>query len=102
MTIREAFAAAGHPVPEAAKITFDDCYRCNHRAWFWFTEGDDVRRFDTWSNCWSEAHARLGVSNRVFFYRRLDISTLPAIDALDALPDAVKAVLWDEPWGKSE
>lgn len=79
MTVREAFAAAGHPVPEGYELAcswHDDC---------WFArKGEDYVVFGPELE---------GVSIRVINAVGINLSNLPAIDAYDALPDVVKAVV---------
>ena len=101
LTIREAFAAAGHPVHEA------DCIHCRpgNDDWMslWFTDfgglGDLVMVFD--EDGAPPEWVELDEADRVlrkFYDTRFDsayitLNNLPAIDAIAALPSCVRKVV---------
>jgi hypothetical protein len=93
MTVREAFEKAGHPVPGNKPLHIylwdrvDVCVGYEDA----FIEQDDAWRLYTaygvmgwYPECVYDDHLKIG---------EVDISNLPAIDAYEALPDVVKAVV---------
>lgn len=99
VTVAELFEAAGHPVPEGARLF----------AHFLVGDGmtaSDVRRYWGWrlitevghflNGAWQvdkidEANASDPI--RVISAVSIDLSRLPALDAWDALPEVIKAVV---------
>ena len=99
VTVAELFEAAGHPVPEGARLF----------AHFLVGDGmtaSDVRRYWGWrlitevghflNGAWQvdkidEANASDPI--RIISAVSIDLSRLPALDAWDALPEIVKAVV---------
>jgi hypothetical protein len=86
LTVREAFALAGHPVPDSAKVFYWDG---------WHATQDD--------GAWHFALAYIGnpdcgpgwlTAEGSWNYRQIvDVSNLPARDCLEALPSIVQAAL---------
>lgn len=82
LSVREAFAKAGHPVPEGAYIYFDHeegipdaWWYATAEAWCFFV-----------SEGWGAVHG--GIERDP-----IDLSNLPAADAYDALPECVRKVV---------
>lgn len=78
VTVAELFAAAGHPVPEGDfPLLYDDVDDNWYRPDFVWFDGDKWVVDD-------------GIADRA---KSPDLSRLPALDAWDALPQIVKAVV---------
>lgn len=84
MTIREAFAKAGHPVPAGAKIYANAVV---NEEWNWWYDFDNkARACFVWDDGdWSQEN---GIDDVYMIFVPLD--NLPAIDAFDALPECVR------------
>lgn len=87
MTIREAFAKAGYPVPVDAMIGS----WTTSGLWFYSFEG---------CSFWFKHPSGPWVKDGPWDYHRRDMAmrmikldNLPAVDALDALPECVRKVL---------
>lgn len=100
MTVREAFALAGHPVPEGAELRYvpdtplyDDAWiiylKEPHTTITWFAPRRNDKGWEKEQDEDFSSHA----SQLTTF----DLSNLPAIDAYDALPEVVRAVVKSEP-----
>lgn len=81
MTVREAFAKAGHPVPDGARVGLSG------RDWFYSV---DCRRASVFS---AAAGGWLTPPNSGYLDIRVDLSNLPALDACNALPECVQKVV---------
>lgn len=77
MTVREAFAKAGHPVPEDAMIGYSNITG----AWRW--GANDAH--GTFFRGWAIANGPSAITP--------NLANLPARDAYDALPECVRKVL---------
>lgn len=87
VTVAELFKAAGHPVPEGAKLYR---YSCEPESlpldWIWQCSGKSAI-FDDLKGEWGV------VFNNPHFVADPDLSRLPALDAWYALPGVIKAVV---------
>lgn len=99
MTIREAFEKAGYPVPKYSWLVYWPLPDSSDKYWFYLDHNDPERKCLYWfpHECWEPAEcSRFELDElellRGQIYESIDISSLPAIDALDFLPDAVKAL----------
>ncbi len=83
MTVREAFALAGHPVPDGATIHHESDWTDLRRGWIYHLDGQRFRftNLPSWVKINS---AKVSPP---------DFSNLPAIDALEALPECVRKVV---------
>lgn len=97
MTVREAFAKAGYPVPEKAMLFVAYQQKPNHeRRAEWIAVFDAGicpvgKRFFLGARAWMTDEPFS--NSRHWVITRIDLSSLPAIDAYDALPDVVKKVV---------
>lgn len=95
MTVREAFAKAGHPVPERWKIVpmlgtigvlaenRDKLGETWVSDWYEFASADTID-----GETWMLIHKGQRDTAKV-----IDLSNLPAVDAYDALPECVQKVV---------
>lgn len=97
MTIREAFAKAGHPVMEGRPIFVAYCGKeinyANRPEWIAPSSSDGIHgyRFFLGAQHWMPDEPFS--TSRGWIISRIDLSNLPAIDALDALPECVREVV---------
>ena len=83
MTVREAFALAGHPVPEGATIHHESDWTDLRRGWIYHLDGQPFRFTNLPS--WGKINSA-GVSLP-------DLSNLPASVFADVLPECVTRVV---------
>ena len=83
MTVREAFALSGHPVPEGATIHHESDWTDLRRGWIYHLDGQPFRFTNLPS--WGKINSA-GVSLP-------DLSNLPASVFADVLPECVTRVV---------
>ena len=97
MTVREAFEKAGHPVPEDAMLVLDygkiaflygDKFRVTDNS-----TSRNIYRFETIKTLPESCGWIASGSRELGHIDRVDLSNLPAIDAIDALPEVVRKVV---------
>lgn len=87
MTIREAFAKAGHPLPDDCRLLLEEMNRYGVCAWLCVHESGTTFQFRQLSNEWAWRSACKT------WKPPFSIANLPAFDAYDALPKCVRDVL---------